>query len=120
MPKIFNELVWKGYINGNGAVRTGASFNALLGRADDVSYQVNLENIEAATNVTVTHFVSNDGGKYFVSHSTPINAAGVSGSDDQKVGSTSGVNGDQAYAEVSLAGTSPKAFVELWACGRTN
>ena len=40
---------------------------------------------------------------------------------DPVLGSTSGVNGDQAYATITLAsGGVPKAYAELWACGRTS
>lgn len=122
MPKAFKKRIWNGYINGTQEVTTGAEHDELLGRADDISYQVNLENMDDVASVRVQHHVSNDGGKNFVLHSTPVNDVAVSGTADQKVGSTTGVNGDLARATIKLTETTtnPSAYAELWACGRTD
>ena len=123
MPKSFKKRIWNGYINGNTPVVTAAEHDELLGRADELSYQVNLENMEDVATVTLKHFISNDGGKNFVELGpSPLNGVPVSGTSDQKAGSMTGTNGDLARAQLTLTQTitNPSAYVELWVCGRTS
>ena len=119
MPQSYKQCVWKGYLNAGTDVRTPAEFNELFGRADDLSFQLNLENIENAATINVEYFVSNDGGKYFVSLATPVSWT-PTGPASQKVGSVSGVNGDQGYAKINIPSGTMSAYGELWVCGRTS
>ena len=82
--RIFNQVVFDETIEGTSIVLSSTDFNELLGRADDLAFQVVVPRHNNPTaNVTVLFEHSNDGQR-FDTHTTLHNAAVSPGRDDPK------------------------------------
>jgi hypothetical protein len=120
--RIFTKLVFDSTVRGaDTKYFSSAEFNDLLGKADDVIYEVEVEETTGSpTSITVKHLHSNSG-IGFDAASTVLNAASLSTLPLRRLGNTSVPLGALGQVEVSITGGStPTARVGVWATGRSH
>lgn len=118
--RAFNELVFDQTVRGTTEVFSSSDFNDRLGRADELTYEIEVEESSGTSpTITVRHLHSNSG-KGFVGMSAILTAVSISSPPFRDVKTVSGPLGGLGQVGVVLGGTSPVARVRIWACGRTN
>lgn len=122
MPRVFNTVIFDQWIEGDAVVETPAEFNDLLGRADQVSFQLTVRNSSGTTEtITIVLRQCNDN-QNFVPHAgvTLWSSFSISGTPkfDQKDTGTA-VLGQFLQLAINLGHSDAKAHVQIIACGRT-
>lgn len=116
--RLFCELVYEGYISGTNEVRTASKYNDLLGRADEIVYEVTYGGVTGSSpTVTVAHYHSSCNDGTFPQKGVAINAVSI-GSGTSAIGSVSGPLAAYGQAGIQLGGTTPAAQIRLYATGR--
>ena len=117
--RVFSELIFDDVIRGTGEVYSSPGFNELLGKADEVVYELYVS-VSSGTSPTVTlrhlHSCSNQG--TFTGLSSLINGASISSVPYQNVVQQTGPLGGYGKAGITLGGTNPTARIRIWATGR--
>lgn len=119
--KIFEELIFDQTVRSTTEVLSRPEFDELLGKADEIVYEVEVEESSgSAPTVSFRHHSSNSG-KGFVAQSLLINAADISTNalPYRNVVAQTTVIGGRGRVGITLGGTTPTARVRVWACGRT-
>lgn len=118
--RLFNELVIDQYVRGTAEVVSPPQWNELLGRADDLVYEVEVEESTGTSpTITIRHLQSNSG-KKFVGLANLINAAAIDNLPFRDIKTQAGPLGGLGQVGVQLGASSgtPTARVRIWACGR--
>lgn len=117
--RAFNELVFDGTVRGVLDVYSSSDFNDRLGRADELTYEVEVEEASGtAPTITVRHLHSNSG-RAFIGLSAFVSGGSLASLPFRDVKTVTGPLGGLGQVGVTLGGTSPVARVRIWACGRT-
>ena len=119
--KVFNELVFDETVRGTTEVLSRPEFDDVLGQADEIVYEVEVEESGGTSpTLTLRHHSSNSG-KGFVAQSALVTTADISTNQlpyrDVKAQTT--VLGAKGRLGIALGGTLPTARVRVWACGRS-
>jgi len=123
--RIFNQLVFDGYVNGTAAVYSNPMYNDLLGSTDQLSitgYTAQVAGTSPTLTVRIEH--SFDNIRWVDRNATAeISAVALSTSGETTV---QGHDGDPnarptlglARLRITLGGTTPSGQIRLWAVGR--
>ena len=105
---------------------TKDEYAELLGRADDLLVEVEVET-SAGTSPTLTLDVYHcNGGKVYqaATNGTIINAESIASPPYRKIAlyakSSTQILGSLVQLRITLGGTTPAARVRIWVCGRTS
>ena len=120
--KIFTEIVFDGTVKGTTEVFSSAQFDELLGKPDEICYEVEVEESSGTTpTISVAHYHSNSGKGHIATTASPlVSAADISSPPYRSVVQQSGQTlGARGRVGVKLLGTTPTARVRIWATGRS-
>ena len=116
---LFNELVLDTVIRGTPEVVSASQRNVVLGKADNVIYEVEvLEATGTAPTLTLRHLHSN-GGNGFIGMTALLAAVDISAPPYRNVKGQAGPLGGLGQVGITLGGTNPVARVRVWAVGRS-
>lgn len=117
--RAFNELVFDQTVRGNAEVTSSPTYDDLLGKADQVVYEVEVEEASGTSpTISMRHLHSNSG-KGFIGLADLISAVSLASLPYREVKTQSGPLGGKGRVGVILGGTNPVARVRIWATGRT-
>lgn len=125
--RIFNQLVFDGYINGTASVYSNPSFDDLLGRTDQLSisgYTAQVSGTSPKIEVQVEH--SFDNIRWINRNTTAAEIPSTTALSTTAETPIQGQDGDPnsrptlgfARLRITLNGTSPAGQVRLWVTGR--
>lgn len=120
--RAFNQLVIDTTITGTVPVCSPSEFDELLGRADELLFEVEVESVAGTTpTLTLDVYHCNSGKKFVIAPSgTIITAASIASVPYRDLAKySSSTLGSLVQLVVTLGGTTPVARVRVWACGRT-
>ena len=116
--RAFNQLVFDQIVRGTVEVVSSADFNDVLGRADELTYEIEVEDATGTNpTISVRHLHSNSG-KGFIGLANLLTNAALSTLPFRDVKTQVGPLGGLGQVGVTLGGTTPVARVRIWACGR--
>jgi hypothetical protein len=116
--RLFNLLVYEGWVPGNVEVFSTAEYNEILGRADDLRFQINVMDGTGATPLLTAKYYQSNNNQEFESNNTLHNATIASYPTTVWGGSNSAVT-NGGYGKVGLISDSgKKLYVRVWAVGR--
>ena len=124
MAVLFCDKCFEQGISGTTAIQTTPEKYAMFAQAEKFFLQARATQVSGTSpTLTVAIEHSNDGVTW-TTKATPISAFGLSaGAINGTTGSdlgTAAVGGAKVRLTISLAGTTPSAFVEIWLTGRSN
>ena len=123
--RAFNQLVFDVQVSGLAAVSTKDDFAELLGKADDLVLEVEVESSTGTLpTLTLDVFHCNSGKVYqAATNGTIITAESIATAPYRKIAiyakTSTQILGSLVQLRITLGGTGPGARVRIWACGRT-
>jgi hypothetical protein len=123
--RIFNQLVFDGFVSGTGTVYSDSQHDALLGLADQLSisgYTAQVVGTSPTISVQVEHSFDQ---RHWLNRNTPPEINGTA----LTLGAETNIQGQDgnptarptlafARLRITLGGTTPNAQVRLWVTGR--
>ena len=114
----FNELVFDQFVRGVVEVVSSAEFNELLGRADQLTFEIEVEDASGTSPTISVRYLHGNSGKGFIGLANFITNASLASLPFRDVKTQVGPLGGLGQVGVTLGGTNPVARVRIWACGR--
>ena len=123
--RIFNQLVFEGYVNGTSSVYSNPAYNDLLGSTDQLSITGYTAQVAGTANLTVQIEHSADNIRWINRNGTTAEIAGSTLSTSAET-TVQGHDGDPnarptlgfARLRIALGGTTPSGQLRLWVVGR--
>lgn len=120
--RAFNQLILDTTVTGTVPVCSPTEFDELLGRADELLFEVEVESVSGSSpTLTLDVYHCNSGKKFVIAPSgTILSAVSISSVPYRDLAKySSSTLGSLVQLLVTLGGTTPVARVRVWACGRT-
>jgi hypothetical protein len=118
--RLFNLLVFEGWVPGNVEVFSNAEMNELLGRADSLRFQINVMDGSGTTPLLTAKYYHSNNNNDWEANNT-LHNANINGYPATVFGNSSANLTNGGYGRVGLVSeATKKLYVRVWAVGRSN
>ena len=117
--RAFNQLVFDQTVRGTTEVVSSMEYADLLGKADDLVYEVEVDDSSGTTPTLTLRHLHSVSGRGFIGLAAIVSGASIASPPYRNVAAQAGPLGGLGQVGITLAGTNPVARVRVWATGRT-